>query len=216
MKSKEKEKLLKDADDMLQNSNNYNDSYQYYRILGEEGVTESLFEYGRFLYFGWAGRKNLKKAFQIFLKGAVRGEVMCQWFLANCYEAGEGVEKNDKEAFFWMKEAADGNNPFAINALSAYYHDGIGTAKDLVKSVELTKKMADSDSCSSAQAKNNLAFAYLNGEGVEQDLEKAKHYFKLAIESGCQGEYYRNSTIEGAKNGNPDDKKMLDLCGIEY
>lgn len=217
MKTKDIAQLLAEAENNLQ----LDDAKQYsafltYKYLGEEGVTEALFEYGRILKFGWLGNVDEEKAFLIFQKGAVRGGVMCQWMLANCYEEGCGVEKDEKKAFFWMKESADGNNPFALSDLSLYYHDGIGTEKDLKKSFQIAKEIADRDSCSNAQAQNNVAFAYLTGEGVEQNFDKAKQYFIRAINSGCQGQYYRDSTIEGARNGNPDDIKMLELCGIGY
>jgi len=215
MKTKEKLKYLEMAE-RAQELDNYADAYKYYHILGDEGVTEALFEYGRNLKFGWEGKQDAAKAFRIFQKGAVRGVSMCQWMLADCYKKGIGVEKNEKKAFFWIKEAAETNNPFAIDELSTYYHNGIGTEKDLVKAAQLCKQIADDDRCASAHAQNNLAFFYLTGDGVEQDFEKAKYYFMKAISSGCQGKHYRNATIESARSGNQNDIKMLQLCGIDY
>ena len=215
MKNSTKENTLRRANEEL-GKGMYNVAFWFFQSLAEEGVGEAFFELGRFYKFGWNGEQDDKKAFECFYKGAVRGDSLSQNFLADCYANGIGTTPDPEEAFFWMKESADLNCLFAIMDLGNYYYYGIGVEKNLEKAFEYNLKAADYDSECTARAKNNVAFSYLNGQGVDPDPEKAKLYFQLAINSGCQGKYYLDSTIEGAKNGNEDDKKMLQLCGIEY
>lgn len=216
MTSKVKESTLKMAENEF-NKENYRVAFSLYEGLVEDCVPEAYFEYGRFLKYGWDCEVDEKKSFDAFLQGAVRGDGMCQWMLASCYKDGEGCDPNPDEAFFWMKEAADiGCVPFAISELANYYYMGIGVEKNYEKSVEYLKQLVDTDLPCAASAQNNLAFCYLKGEGVPKDDEMAKHYFMLAINSSCQGDYYKTSTIESAKNGNADDSMMLKLCGIDF
>jgi TPR repeat protein len=182
MKTKEKLKYLEMAE-RAQELDNYADAYKYYHILGDEGVTEALFEYGRNLKFGWEGKQDAAKAFRIFQKGAVRGVSMCQWMLADCYKKGIGVEKNEKKAFFWIKEAAETNNPFAIDELSTYYHNGIGTEKDLTKAVEYLTLAADQNI---ANAQYRLGILYYTGDGVKQDQGYTELLMRKARDGGMK------------------------------
>lgn len=88
--------------------------------------------------------------------------------------------------------------PFAISELANYSYLGFGVEKIYEKTVEYLDKIVDVDLSCNASAQNNLAFCYLKGERVAKNDEMAKHYFMFAINSSCQGDYYKNSTIESA------------------
>ena len=49
---------------------------------------------------------------------------------------GQGVEKNDVEAFEWAKKAADSGSIDAIASLGGLYINGIGVEKDYSKALK--------------------------------------------------------------------------------
>ena len=53
------------------------------------------------------------------------------WFLlANAYEDGDGTQKNNEQAFFWYKKAADAGQEGACQRMPELYARGIGTKPD--------------------------------------------------------------------------------------
>ena len=65
------------------------------------------------------------------------------------------------------------------------YHDGVlGYPRDLTKAFELYLRAAE---LGQASAMKSVASAYLNGDGVERNLKKSKHYTELAAMAGASG-----------------------------
>ena len=58
---------------------------------------------------GIYGKKDQKKAFECYYKGAQHGVTRCEYNLGFCYEEGLGIPHNAKKALFWYKKAADKN-----------------------------------------------------------------------------------------------------------
>jgi len=53
------------------------------------------------------------------------------------YSEGEGVPKDEKEAFKWFSKAADQNYPPALYSLAVMYYEGIEVKRDVKKALEL-------------------------------------------------------------------------------
>ena len=95
----------------------------------------------------------------------------------------------------------DSNDPDAFCNLGMLYRDGdMGLPQDINKANELLLKAAELGSCS-AQAK--IAAAYYNGEGVERDMNKARHHMEIAAIGGHEVARYLLGLIEG-QNGHMD------------
>ena len=79
-------------------------------------------------------------------------------------------------------------NADAFYQLGGDYTQGIsGLPQDRAKAIELWLKAGE---LGCANAYNNLGIAYSNGDGVEIDKKKAKHYWELAALNGSiQGRY---------------------------
>ena len=76
----------------------------------------------------------------------------------------------------------DKGNGWAFNVLGGCYDEGRhGLPQDDQKAVELYLKAGELD-C--AEAYYKLGLIYSNGDGVEVDKKKAKHYFELAAMGG--------------------------------
>ena len=81
-----------------------------------------------------------------------------------------------------IKKRAEGSDAKAINMLGCYYYGGKGgLPQDNEKATELFFRAGE---LGFAAAYRSVAVAYYNGEGVERDMEKAKHYEELAAMGG--------------------------------
>lgn len=89
--------------------------------------------------------------------------------------------KDYKEAFKWLKKAAEKDHTYAQNNLGVMYLEGQGVPKDYKKAFRLffaaTKK-------GNALAQNNLAIMYDRGKGVETNFRKADRLWLLAAQQG--------------------------------
>lgn len=117
----------------------------------------------------------------IYFQAAKGGDAEAQYNLGVCYENGEGVEKNDHEAFKWYSMAADQGFAAAEVAIGSCYAHGRGVKQDDGKAVQwYTKAVEKGD----ADAQFHLGQCYDNGTGVEQDLQEAVRLYRLAAEQG--------------------------------
>ena len=87
---------------------------------------------------------------------------------------GEGIER--------LKKRADCNDATAISTLADLYHNGdMGLPQDYNKAMELYHHAGE---LGCALSYSKISYAYNNGEGVERDTKKAKHYAELAAMGG--------------------------------
>ena len=96
--------------------------------------------------FGEKHQEALNYRFEL----AEGGDTHAQFFLANMYLEGNGIEQNKAEAYRWYRAGAEqGTYYFPMYKLSECYRDGIGVEKNLeeaekwaVKAKELEAKQA--------------------------------------------------------------------------
>lgn len=113
---------------------------------------------------------------------ATQGTASAQYRLGKMYLEGTDIEKNLHEALRYFSMAAQQNLNTAWNDLALVYLSS-KTELSLNKSFECFTKAAE---LGCAEGQFNLAEAYENGRGTTKDLEKAKHWYKKALESGYQ------------------------------
>lgn len=122
--------------------------------------------------------------FALYIKAATNGHYESQIYLGSSYEYGFSVEKDPIKSFEWYQKAADNtydrlHKSQAKYKLAEYYENGIGTAKNLEKAVELYRRAAWGDN---SEAQMKIADMYLNGVGVERNFTQAVFFFKKAAE----------------------------------
>lgn len=150
--------------------------------------------------FGFKAYKNGQKedAVEAYRYAAEKGHTGSRWALANMYAAGDGVVRDDFEAFkIYADIASQGVEPgsedtgFFVNALLAlarYYRDGIaGTPvrADLSQARQLYFQVASTFGVPEGQFQ--LARMIMNGEGGKANIQQAKKWLNLARRNGHAG-----------------------------
>ena len=89
----------------------------------------------------------------------------------------------------------------AMSQLGVRYADGDGLSRDEGKAVELWLRAGE---LGFAASYGNVGSAYYNGQGVEKDTTKAKHYYELAAMGGQDADSRYYVGIEEVRAGNMD------------
>ncbi|MCM2293665.1 sel1 repeat family protein [Allorhizobium sp. BGMRC 0089] len=150
--------------------------------------------------FGYNAQKNgnTEDAVEAYRYAAEKGHTGSRWALANMYADGDGVVKNDYEAFKIYSEIADqGVEPgsedsvyfvHALMALAHYYREGIANSPvkiDLNQARQLYFQAASAFGFPDAQYQ--LGRMLLNGEGGKKNVQQAKKWLNLARKNGHAG-----------------------------
>lgn len=101
--------------------------------------------------------------------------------LGVCYEQGDGVAQDFKQAVHWYKKAADKGHAKAQLNLGLCIYNGYGTAADPAEAARLLRLSANQGNM---YAQYNLAVLLLNGEGVEINTAEAVIWLQKAAKSG--------------------------------
>lgn len=163
------------------------------------GVTKESGPFDLFK-FGFKSYKSGKKedAVEAYRYAAEKGHTGSRWALANMYAFGDGVTKNDFEAFkIYSEIASQGVEPgsedtgFFVNALLSladYYRHGIPGSPvktDLSQARQLYFQVASTFGV--AEAQFELAQMILAGEGGRADAQQAKKWLNQARKHGHAG-----------------------------
>ncbi|WP_105254555.1 tetratricopeptide repeat protein [Pseudoalteromonas sp. T1lg75] len=97
--------------------------------------------------------------------------------LAQLYENGHGVAKNQHKAAQLYQQAVDKDFADAMFSLAVMYQEGRGVKVDLLRAVELFTGAANKGV---AAAQYNLGVMYTNGEGVLKDYPTAVDWYQKA------------------------------------
>ena len=101
--------------------------------------------------------------------------------LGAMYVNGQGVTKDDTEAFKWLKRAAEKGHVGAQYSLGAMYHRGEGVPKDVAESIKWLRRAAEQGH---ARAQYHVSARYKNGLGVPEDVAESTKWLRRAAEQG--------------------------------
>ena len=88
-------------------------------------------------------QKDYQQALKAWLPLAESGHVLAQTLVGSMYAYGEGVEKNDEEAFKWLSRAANTGSAQAQFNLGILYEKGFGITADKQQARKWFKAAAD-------------------------------------------------------------------------
>ena len=124
---------------------------------------------------------DFDSARECFLKSAEQGYYLAMYNLACMYYFGDGVEKNDEEAFRWYNEATEHGDAEAANRVGVFFENGIGCEKSLEKAFDYYLRSAQMGSLSGMA---NVGQCYLEGKGTEQNVVSGLTWMGAASEKG--------------------------------
>ena len=157
---------------------------QEFRAAAENGDAEAQTKMGNYHF----EKKEYTQALEWYRKAEAQGNAEAMVQLAECYENGYGVTKDEKKGVEYEKKAAALGNAKAQYWLGNTYNNGYGgEQQDYAKAVEWYRKAAEQGN---ADAQNCLGVLYYLGEGVSKDYAKAVEWYRKAAEQGnAWGQY---------------------------
>lgn len=103
-----------------------------YQVAAEQGHVEAQYSLGLILSGAVPDSPhNARKSFHWFHEAAKQGHAMSAYFLAMCFESGNGTDASPELAFEWYRRGAVGGNGASMNALARMYATGAGIRENL-------------------------------------------------------------------------------------
>ncbi|KAG0253371.1 hypothetical protein DFQ27_007446 [Actinomortierella ambigua] len=118
---------------------------------------------------------------------AKRGNREAQLFLGWIYDHGHGVDKSDKDAFWWYRLAASHGSAVAQVHVAKIYLNGQGVDRSDGEAARWYLRAAVHGD---VEAQYQMSLMYTSGRGVEQDDVEAARWYILAAENGhCDAQF---------------------------
>ncbi|GHU20429.1 hypothetical protein FACS189472_11740 [Alphaproteobacteria bacterium] len=142
-----------------------------------KGDAEALCYLGIMHDEGYGMPEDPKKAFELYVQAANKGNARAQRNLGYMYRFGNSaVEKDFNKAFEWRMKAADQGDAIAQRCLGCMYREGIAVGGvDLKKALELFKKAAEQYDDYAQCIIGRMYF--LGNDGVGRNLKEAMNWF---------------------------------------
>ena len=159
----------------------YSVAFEWFLKAAQSGYVDAQFQIARFYLCGLGMVVNHEKAEEWFLKAAKQGHVIAQVELIELYYK-KGTEDGFKEAFYWATEAAKKKDSLAYYNLARFYENGQGGAAQSYK--KALENYLNAFYKGRKEPLTSLGLAYLKGNGVLKDTEKAVRYWQYAADAG--------------------------------
>ena len=168
----------------------------------EHGDVFAQYELAKKYHEGTGVDRDIRKAFNWYLKSAEHGHVEAQFITATFFDkGGTGIEPNHEEAYKWyLKAASQGNTKAQFEISSGRWNNAIpkvqidgdsisfassGTEHAPNKTPypkEKLEKLMNQAEDGDIDAQYDLGIRYYSGDGVEKDHAKAIKWFSMAAE----------------------------------
>lgn len=158
-----------------------------FQPLAKAGNVEALAYMGR-IYD--EGLEQPEQAAAWFLKAALKGDAESRTRLAQMYQAGEGVEKNEVLAMEWYAKAAAQGDDEAQLAMGV---DAENVLNDIASAQAWYEKAAAQNN---AEAEYRLALILIGDEVVERDVPRAWFLLSLAAENNIDDAEQARDVLE--------------------
>lgn len=162
---------------------------KYLTMAAEKGFLKAQAELGMLYH-----RLNnySEEGFKWINLAAKRGDADSQLILATYYKKGEVVDKDENMFYQWCLESACNGNIYAKHYLGEFYneHSVMLLENEEYKNVAWIYAQLGHKWCKSAATSGVVksiyytGVSYFFGLGTQVDMEKARAYIDLAIESG--------------------------------
>ncbi|AQP42781.1 tetratricopeptide repeat protein [Streptococcus gallolyticus] len=129
---------------------------------------------------------NAKTAIKYYRKAAKMDDFKAYRYLGLAYQAGVGVTQNDEKAYENFKKAADLGDSTGQLYQADYLLEGKGTTQDVTTAISLYQDLIDNEAHDKATAAYQLGAIYQEGIYTAADIEKAKSYYQLALDTATE------------------------------
>ena len=151
-------------------------------------------------------QQKYMEAFDIFMR--TEDHPLAQEYIGYLYLTGNGVDKDEKQAFEWFKKSVDNDNKDAYFSLAECYYFGIGTRKDDVlaeKYYKLPADLGDND------ALYRLANCFFYGQGDASDYQQALKIYRNNFADDADAIYNMGYMYYNGLGTEVNKKKAFDL-----
>ena len=121
--------------------------------------------------------KEFRRAMQLLSPLAERGDPEAQFRVAVMYQNGLGVVRNEPNAVYWMRTAAEQAHGLAQHAMGVMYLYGECVGKNETAAAGWFSRAAEQKLAGALAA---LAMMHEQGLGVEKDPARAQELYELA------------------------------------
>ncbi len=123
-------------------------------------------------------RHDYEKSFELFEQAAILGEAHAQYYLAESYLYGRGIEKSETTSIRWYKKSAMQSLAEAQNKLAYFCKHGLYVEKNIDEAITLYEKAALQGNVFSMQELAKLLF------DEKKNFDKAFKWYKKCVETG--------------------------------
>ena len=176
---------------------NYTEAIEWYKKAAQQGDARAQCNLGICYENGNGVDKDLVQASYWYKMSSEQNNMTAQYNLGDCYYNGKGTKQNIKKAFNCFMEAAKQNHIeaqymvgkilyFDLHELPVVYGDDVlqrrlGKKERYQKAVSFFEKAAEKGH---VQAQISLANCYIEGKGVEKNIQEAVRWLRKAKELG--------------------------------
>jgi TPR repeat protein/serine/threonine protein kinase len=126
-------------------------------------------------------KKNAVRACVLYRESGGLGHVGAQNQLGLCFASGQGMPKDEVEAYNWFRRAAEGGNAIGQYNLAQAFATGNGIARHYESAVHWARKSAEQGY---PKGLCRLGLFYRDGEGVAADAAEAARLFRQGADKG--------------------------------
>jgi len=127
--------------------------------------------------------RDVKKAYELFLIEAKKGNASAQTNLGTLYATGQGVPHDDIEAVKWFRKAASQGDIISQRNLGVHYAKGLGVQqndKEAAKWFTMAAKQGD------PLSQISIGIMYELGRGISKNPVVAWAWYTLAKRNGVE------------------------------
>jgi len=167
--------------------------------LAPEGTANTKYRYGRILFEGRGGPRDLTEAARWLSMAAEENHVAAATLLARMYMQGAGVDKNPQRAVNLLERAATRGDAAAQFMLGANLRNGIGVARNDATAFNWFLAAAEQQHI---EAQFAVSQAYAQGLGIEKSPARALDWLERAASNGLPAaQFYYAVNLEAGTGG---------------
>lgn len=153
------------------NKKDYSRAYDLYKRAADAGYSGALNHLGHLYEKGYGVDRDLTKAFEYYMEAAKKGNKYGLYNVGRMYEYGLGVNQNYEKSFDYYLASAERGNEYSQYKVGYFYQ--YGYVKNEVSFNQIANWYELSASRGYIPARVELAFLYLDGNGVPENKTKA-------------------------------------------